>query len=95
MNETNKFVGGLYYNEPHPNAPDFVLASLSIRPDQFIEWLNMQKPNNKGYVKISVKRSKSGNPYAELDTWEKTAQRGSQSVTEGAEETITPDDIPF
>lgn len=64
------YADGLFYNEPHENAPDFVLGSLSINKDQFLDWLNQQQANEKGYVKIDIKRSKEkGTPYCELNTW--------------------------
>lgn len=89
------YPSGFYYNTPHPNAPDFVLASMSIRPDVFIEWLKEQTPNEHGYVRLTAKRGKEDKPYVVLDTYKKTQQSASQSVTEGAEDSITPDDIPF
>jgi hypothetical protein len=66
----NKFVTGLFVNAPHEKAPEFVKASLSFKPAEFVEWLNQQEPNDKGYVRIQVKVSgKSGKWYAELDNW--------------------------
>jgi hypothetical protein len=98
MSETN-FPAGLFYNEPSEKAPDFVLSSMSIRPDVFIEWLKEQKTNEQGYVRLQALRSKkTGKPYVTLDTYQKTSENGSQSVTEGAEysdEEINPNDIPF
>lgn len=53
-----EFVKGFYYNDPHPNAPDFVRANISIQKAQFTEWLETQHENAKGYIKIDVLLSK-------------------------------------
>ena len=95
---SQEFASGFYYNEPHENAPDFILASMSVRPDVFIEWLKEQKTNEHGYVRMTAKRGKEGKPYVVLDTWVKTQQSAPRQATEDIEypeEEINPDDIPF
>ncbi len=64
------FSEGIYFNEKRENAPDFVLGSISVVPDKFITWLEAQKPDAKGYVKLAIKKSKAGKAYVHLDTWE-------------------------
>ena len=71
MSDKN-FVDGLFYNFPHEKAPEFVLASLSINQAKFINWLNEQEANDKGYIKIDVKKSREGKPYCELNTYRGT-----------------------
>jgi hypothetical protein len=66
------YTDGLFYNEPHQNAPDFVLGSLNISKARFLNWLDNQAPNDKDYVKIDIKRGKDGKPYCELNTWQPT-----------------------
>lgn len=58
------------------NAPEFVKLSLSFKCSEFIEWLRTHE--NKGWVNVTVKQSKDGKYYAELDTWE--AKEGSQQA---------------
>lgn len=82
------FTQGFYYNQPSEKAPDFVLANVSIKPLEFIAWLSEQKQNEKGYVKIAIKRSKQGKVYAELDTWEP-----KKKETSGNETDNIPDDF--
>ena len=69
-----EFANGIYFNEPHENAPDFVLGSISVKPDRFTEWLAQQTPNEKGYVRLKVNMSKMGNPYVALDDWKPDAK---------------------
>lgn len=64
-----EFPRGLYWNAPSPNAPTWVVGSLSINKEQFLGWLEKQAPNEKGYVRLNVKIGKEGKPYVELDTW--------------------------
>ena len=73
---------GIYFNPPHENAPDFVLGSISMRPEQFTDWLSRQQPNEKGYVRLSVKRSKAGKIYVALDDYKpkETPQRPAQET---------------
>ena len=69
-----KFAAGVFFNEPRENAPDYVLGSISIRPREFVDWLREQDPDDKGYIRLAVKRSKAGKAYVALDTW-KPAER--------------------
>lgn len=89
------FASGFYFNEPHGKAPDFVLGNVSIRPDQFIPWLQSQKASEKGYVRISIKRSQGGKVYAELDTWEPEVARTEDPGMVGDAGSDIDDDIPF
>ena len=94
MNEKN-YPQGFFYNVKHENAPDFVLASISIRPDVFIEWLKEQKTNESGYIKLQAKMGraqgdKPARPYVEIDTYGTDKKETKEKV----EDTITADDIP-
>ncbi len=107
MNEkTDKFASGVWFNLPSEKAPDFVKGNLSFAPEKFIEWLRAQKPNEKGYVRLSVKISREGKPYIELDTWEgqkseplPTVQVGPLSEMDRLYDKVTAsspkEDIPF
>ena len=35
-----EFIDGLFAKAPHPNAPDFVKAKISIKREELINWLN-------------------------------------------------------
>ena len=83
-----EFASGIYFNSPSDKAPDFVKGSLSVKPEAFISWLQSQKPNSKGYVRMSIKESKNGRLYVELDTWE--PKMPSETMKDDFE-----DDIPF
>ena len=51
-------------------APDFVVCNLSIKTDEFIQFLE-ENTTDKGYVNLQVLKSKDkGTLYAVLDTFE-------------------------
>jgi hypothetical protein len=50
------------------NAPDFVVANVSIKVDEFGKFV---KANAKdGWINLDVKTAQSGKMYAELNTWQ-------------------------
>ena len=88
----NTFTKGLFFNKPHENAPAFVLGSLSISRDNFIEWLQDQQPNEKGYVRVTIKESREGKVYCALDTYEPKAR---QEAPKMPADDFDTDSIPF
>jgi len=73
-----------------PNAPDFVVGSMSVKVDEAVAFLKEHK--KKGWVNIDIKTAKSGNLYMELDTWEPTP-KVEASVENTTHE--TKDGLPF
>ena len=64
------FSEGIYFSEKREGAPDFVLGSISIRPEQLTKWLSTQKSSETGYVKLDILRSKkTGKPYCAVNTF--------------------------
>jgi hypothetical protein len=79
MSET-ELARGFYFDEPKENAPNWVVGKVSINKEQFLGWLEKQKANDKGYVRLDVKRSKEGKIYASLDTWKPSGERRQEPV---------------
>lgn len=78
------FVPGLVVKRGD-NAPDFILANVSVKKRELIEWLE----NTPGdWVNWVLKRAKSGKCYAEVDTWQ-PQKRAVDLVAQ------PNDDIPF
>lgn len=95
-----KFVTGLFVNAPHANAPAFVKASISIKPAEFIAWLQAQEPNDKGYVRLQCKESRDGKWYAAKDDFKPTGKQDSHSQDKAngyapARAEFQDDSIPF
>lgn len=98
----NKFVTGLFVNPPHEKAPDFVKASISIKPAEFIAWLQAQEPNDKGYVRLQFKESREGKWYAALDDYKPADKKAEHNqakadgyAKEPAQGGFVDDEIPF
>ena len=67
MND-KQFVNGMIVKR-NDQAPDYVLANLSIKRGELVAFLD-QQPGD--WVNVALKRAKSGKCYAELDTWKPT-----------------------
>lgn len=61
------FPSGLIFKEKRAKEYDSVKGHLSIKVDEFIDFLKANE--SKGWVNIDLKVSKDGKPYAELNTW--------------------------
>ena len=69
------FVDGMYSNEVSEKAPEWLLGSLSVQPEKLAMWLqaNLALKNEKGYINLTVKRSKAGKRFISVDTYKKPA----------------------
>ena len=66
--EEKKYAKGLFVKR-NEKAPEFVVCSLSIKTDDFIQFLR-ENTNDKGYVNLQVLKSKDkGSLYAIVDTF--------------------------
>lgn len=104
------FADGMTFKEPHERAPAFVKGSISIKVDKFVAFLNAHA-NEKGWVTLDMKESKSLVTYFQLNTWKPEKTEGgwkpkpqsqaqidemkNRTDIEYPEEDINPDDIPF
>ena len=57
MSDQMEFIDGLFAKAPHPNAPDFVKAKISIKREELINWLNNRSDE---WVNIDVKEGRTG-----------------------------------
>ena len=98
------FANGVYFNLPHRDAPDFVLGSMSVKPEKFIEWIQQQEVNEYGYVRMKVLMPREGDkPYVCLDTYKgkkknderRTTPRSPARQDELGDDFGGGDDIPF
>lgn len=78
MPDDKEFPTGLFVSPPRPTAPDFVKGRISIRTQDFLEYLSEKDSE---WVRIDVKegfkKDEDGNPkwYAQVDTWVKPSER--------------------
>jgi hypothetical protein len=100
-----QFAEGLYFNEPHANAPDFIKGKLSVQKEKFMAWLDATDTNDKGYINLDIKMSRDGKPYIAVDTWVPNQPQDQQQAPQATpqqqaqlDNPIEPDaesDIPF
>ena len=84
-------------------APEFVICGLSVKTDDFIQFLK-ENTNDKGYVNLQILKSKDkGTLYAVLDTFEPKANTAPTQVkntvktkeTDPFQNGNSEDDMPF
>ena len=66
MENQKVFVDGLMAKKPRDNAPDWIKCNISLKREDLISWLTEQKDE---WINVQVCESKTGNWYAEVDTW--------------------------
>lgn len=60
---------GIWFNPKNPKQADFVIGGISISKDTFVQWLNGQVADEKGYIKLQVLNGKEDKPYVVVDEW--------------------------
>lgn len=69
-----KFVDGLIFKRPKEGAPEFVKGKLSIKVNEFIEYLKANQ--NEGWVNLDLLKSKDGTKlYFVLNDWKPNPNR--------------------
>jgi len=92
---TKKFIDGLFFNLPHEKAPQFIKGSIAISKAKFLEWLQKEDTNENGYIKIDLKISKAGKPYAEVNNWKPENQAVLNKQIIDINEEINIEEFPF
>lgn len=90
-----QFIDGLSAKAPRSNAPEYVKASLSIKREALIAWLQQQEGE---WVNADVKEAKSGKWYVAVDTWKPEGKRGEPKGNAPAPAPaggFDDDDLPF
>ncbi len=96
----NKLLNGVMLFKPKDTAPDFVLASGVITPDDLMAFVidnpdMMTEYNGKKQLRIQVLRSKEGKPYIAVDTWKPNAEGAAPQTGMGAPELPDDSKLPF
>lgn len=100
---SNILAKGMYAKQPSPNAPEFVKFDIDVKVDDAVEFLK-STANDKGYVNLSLKIAKSGNPY--LEAWIKDGGQAAAPAAQAPAPKAAPkaapgppeddgDDLPF
>ena len=96
MTDEKIFADGMIVKR-HENAPDFVLANVSFKCQDFHNF--MKQHHKDGWVNVQIKRAKSGKLYADLDTFTPSKKEeydtGMKQAKAAAEPELPDDGIPF
>lgn len=88
-----EFVNGLMAKAPRDGAPEFVKASLSIKREELIAWLQDRSDE---WINVDIKEARSGKYYASVNAWKASGEqtsappRGRSQAADDADS-----DIPF
>jgi hypothetical protein len=66
MSQDKVFANGMIVKD-RGNAPEWVIAKVSIKVEEFIQTLQQHADN--GWVNLNIQRSRGGKDYVEIDTW--------------------------
>lgn len=81
----NKIFADGFIVKRKDSAPEFVVASVSIKVEDFGKFVKEHQDN--GWLNMDIKRSQQGKLYAELNTW-----KPDQKVTKVAQ---SDGDLPW
>lgn len=103
--DTDKYPKGLFAKKPHEKAPQFIKGKLSVKRDEFINWLQTQDTE---WVNFDVKEGQDGKYYVQVDTWKPNNNglfqtqaddiktlRDNHNGKKDEEDSIAESDIPF
>lgn len=104
MAEDKVLPKGIRFFNPHENAPDFVVASLVITPNDLVSFLK-ERPdlltdyNGAKQIRLQVLKSQKGELYSVVDTYKKgdpkpQAAKPKQQAAEVVKPKVN-DDLPF
>jgi hypothetical protein len=102
MSDNKDLPDGFIYKRPHENSPDFHNGKISIKVDEFTQWINDNQ--EAGWVNLELLTSKGGKFYAKKDVWKpKESQPSNRQVyNDGAQmPPVMPaqddfqDEVPF
>lgn len=71
------FSEGLTFRMPSDKAPDFILLQMAVQGNKFFKWCQDHQ-DERGWVNLTIKRSKNNTVYADLDTWKPKQEEAPQ-----------------
>ncbi len=85
MAEDQIFPKGVRMFNKHQTAPEFVIGTLVITPNELISWLKEQPElmsdyNGAKQIRLQVLKSKDGNLYCAVDTYKKGEAAPTKTV---------------
>lgn len=81
--DNKNFVEGFYFKPKHQNAPDFVIGNISAKVGDAVKYLT-ENANDDGWVNMTIKLSRGGKHYMELDTFQPNAGKNVDTMKQNA-----------
>ena len=72
MADATEFPKGLIVKAPRDNAPEWVIATISIKREELIEWLSSKEGD---WINLDVKEAKYGHWYSSVNTFKPQAKQ--------------------
>lgn len=101
MTKKPMFINGMRVSLPRDGAPKWIKFNISCKVAELTKFLTTNQ-NEQGWLNIDVKESKTGNIYAELNSWQKGAVKpkssdyeASTAETETPNVDVTEEELPF
>lgn len=90
-----EFAKGLLVKAPHPKAPDFVKAQISIKVEELGMWLREKHKAGEEWVNLDVKESKGGRWYAAVSNFKPQEKTPKPEADRGKSGFDDLSDLPF
>ena len=87
-----EFIEGLIVKAPNPKAPEFVKASISIKREALIAWLQSREGE---WINGDIKVSNGGKWYCAVNQWKPDAAKAKPKVDPSRDEFDVDIDSPF
>lgn len=71
------FANGIIFKR-NDKAPDWVIGNISIKADDFSQFMNQNLKN--GWLNLGIKKASSGKIYIELDTYDRSTVTNNQQI---------------
>ena len=92
----SEYLKGLFFNEPHEKAPDFIIGSIAIKRLELIETLQNRTEEN---IRLDCKLGREGKGYATINNYKNEVGKAqnieNNSNMEGATNDTKVEDISF
>jgi len=82
MSQDKIFARGIFFKDPSPQAPSYVLGKLKIKTDEALEFINEQSKD--GWLTLDIKKSQGGKTYLEVDTYVPKTKEDAQQQSDKA-----------
>jgi hypothetical protein len=98
------YAAGIRTFAKHEKAPDFVLGTIIITPEDFIKWMkenpeHMTEYQGKAQLRLQMTKGQDGRVVVAVDTWKPSGQDAPSTYQTGSHKddpaNLPDDQLPF